>query len=120
FAGKCDREPFERKGTRGRKGDHLSTCVHAGVGASRRRDGDGIAQHRNERGFQRTTDGSHRRLPLEAAKGRAVVLDGGADRRYAGVSVRRGTLRFSSRSSRSAHVTMSVRLGSSELRSSTK
>lgn len=50
--------------------------MNAGVGAARARDFNGLAKEFGERGFQRAGDGTNRRLPLETAELRAVVLDG--------------------------------------------
>lgn len=54
--------------------------MNAGVRATGARNLDRLAKEPGKRGFQLARNGSYRRLPLEAAKAGAVVLDGEAKR----------------------------------------
>src|SRR5579862_2132022 len=69
-------KPVEWKSSRGRTGDDLPGCVHAGVGSPGARYLDGFAEEPRERELQGAGDRARLRLPLETGEVGSVVFDG--------------------------------------------
>jgi len=86
--------------------------MNPGIGPARAGDLHRLLKELAQAALELAGNGAARGLHLKAEKRRTVVFNGAANgTSYALTGWRFGTLRFSSRSSRSAHVVTSVRSG---------